>query len=208
VHNILQQIEHIHAYCNTGNAHGGQASAASSSSSSSDNDDAHDGHDTSATSDADTRAPVSTQRSLTGHCYTGMDVTFRAPSIHDPQMGKTRSTLLEGTKWVSPFFAAYKRKGASGPGGNTSALRVTRNVDLDAVTLNMGNQLASLLMELTKLPDLSPTMDVGISNLMMFQGARFPFCRLEYAVFQACVFFFFFSARDAVIGFPHVMNGS
>jgi hypothetical protein len=105
--------------------------------------------------------------------YTGMDVTFQVPSIHDPQMGKTRSTLLEGTKWVSPFFAAYKKKGDSGQSGNASALRVTRNVDLDVVTLNMGNQLASLLMELTKLPDLSPTMDMGISNLMMFQGTFF-----------------------------------
>jgi hypothetical protein len=32
VHNILQQIEHIHAYCKTGNAHGKQACAASSAS--------------------------------------------------------------------------------------------------------------------------------------------------------------------------------
>jgi hypothetical protein len=69
----------------------------------------------------------------------------------NPQMGKTRSTLLQGIKWVSPFFAASKKQGAS-QRGNASALRVTRNIDLDvtAATLNMGNQLASLVMELTK----------------------------------------------------------
>jgi hypothetical protein len=169
VHNILQQIEHIHAYCNTGNAHGWQASAAAASSSSSDNEDAHN-HNTSAPQ-MQAPAPPSSLKGLSLATATPAWMSpFEPPSIHDPQMGKTLSTLLEGTKWVSPFFAAYKRKCTSGQDTNASALRVTRNIALDAVTLNMCNQLASLLMELTKLPDLSPTMDVCISNLMMFQG--------------------------------------
>jgi hypothetical protein len=126
VHSLLGEIDHIHPYCNTGNAHGGQASG---------------GDDI-------------TQRALTGHCFTGLDYHFKTSRV--------RTTLLEGTKWVDPMFATTKEKMAGS--------KICRNACLDCPTLQTVNQLASLLMELTKIPEVNPTLDLGCAELQIMQG--------------------------------------
>ncbi len=134
VHCLLGEIDNIHCYCNTGNAHGGQASGA---------EDAG-------------------QRSLTGHCFTGLDYYLKT-SDNNPRIC---TTLLEGTKWVKPMFATTVDK--------MQGSKICRNACLDCPTLQTVNQLSSLLMELTKIPEVTPTLDIGCAELQIMQGTFHP----------------------------------
>lgn len=130
IHSLLSEVDDIHSYLNTGNAHGGQASGSGGVG----------------------------QRALTGHCFTGIDFYLKTGS----EVPRIRTTLLEGTKWVKPMFAR-----SSAP----TKSKICRNACLDCPTLQNVNQLSSLLMELTKIPEVMPTMDVGCSELQILQGA-------------------------------------
>jgi hypothetical protein len=101
-----------------------------------------------------------TQKSLTGHCFTGIDMWFKT-KLQDGSP-KIRTTLLEGTKWVAPMFAAASADAMKGR-------KVCRNACLDSPTLQNCNQLESLLMEATKLPAIEPASDMGNINLMILQ---------------------------------------
>jgi hypothetical protein len=99
------------------------------------------------------------ERPLTGHCYTGIDYYMKASAAGEPP--RIRTTLLEGTKWVKPMFATNNTKTKS---------KIFRNACLDCPTLQNVNQLSALLMELTKIPSVNPTMDLGCSELQILQG--------------------------------------
>jgi hypothetical protein len=142
MHSLLGEIENIHSYCNTGNAHGGQASG---------------GNDIG-------------QRSLTGHCFTGLDYYLKCSGTTEPLV---RTTLLEGTKWVKPMFATSTEK--------MSGAKICRNACLDCPTIQMVNQLSSLLMELTKIPEVTPTLDLGCAELQILQGVHISVCALSHA---------------------------
>jgi hypothetical protein len=154
-HNVLSQVDKLYCYCNTGestcsvlffirfvfvfihecragNAHGGQASGEGGV----------------------------VQKSLTGHCYAGVDVWLKSKMPDGSP--KIRTTLLEGTKWVSPMFAAISAESMKGR-------KLCRNACLDAPTLQSCNQLGSLLLELTKITSVNPKLDVGSTNLQILQ---------------------------------------
>jgi hypothetical protein len=118
--------------CRAGNAHGGQASGEGGV----------------------------VQKSLTGHCYAGVDVWLKSKMPDGSP--KIRTTLLEGTKWVSPMFAAISAESMKGR-------KLCRNACLDAPTLQSCNQLGSLLLELTKITSINPKLDVGSTNLQILQ---------------------------------------
>jgi hypothetical protein len=129
---VLKQFKSMHAYCNTGNAHGGQASA--------------DGG--------------LQKRTLTGHCYLGIDYEL---DCGKQQPSKKRTTLLEGTKWVRAMFSRV-------PSNVPLHLKTNRNATLSSPTLQNVNQLSSLLMELTKIKKVNPKLDLGCTELQIMQG--------------------------------------
>ena len=86
----------------------------------------------------------SVARSLNGHCFAGTCVTLK--QCPDEPM----YSILEGTKWVMPLTAAGLKHA-------------------DVQSLKECNEISSLLVEITKLPSLDPSMDVGSTLLQIYQ---------------------------------------
>ena len=105
------------------------------------------------------------QKELGGHCYTGLTYHFNS-SLEAVEPIKPVSTLLEGTKWVSPLLA--KKIPTSVP--SPLAKKINRNACLDCPTVSSVNQMASLIREVVKHADIMPTSEVGYSRLVILQG--------------------------------------
>lgn len=86
-------------------------------------------------------------RSLNGHCYAGC----RIHMLNSPTPDVPLCSLLEGTKWVSPMTAS-----------------LLKHPDVQAVQLC--NEISNLLVEVTKMPSMDPSMDVGSTLLQIYQG--------------------------------------
>ena len=105
------------------------------------------------------------QKELGGHCYTGLTYHFN-PSPEGMEPIKSVSTLLEGTKWVSPLLAKKISTAIPSP----LAKKINRNAYLDCPTVSSVNQMGSLVREVVKHADIMPTSEVGYSRLVILQG--------------------------------------
>ena len=90
----------------------------------------------------------SRDRTLTGHCTTVKTTSAGSKQVR---------SVVEGTKWV-------------GTNMSNAPSRVNRNSVLDVPTLQLSDQAVQLARELTKIPQVPITRDIGIGCLEIQNG--------------------------------------